>query len=153
MRYEILKYLSKSYDYIDLSGFIKNKYPNIDNEELLHFLKGMFKGYLYTDKNIIEIKGKEWELLGKNYIEFEDWGKCEIIASESAKIAGKSVLSRGVGSVNTIKIEARITDLGRNELDKRESNVFWGMRVSTLTIVISILSLIISIIALIRGDK
>lgn len=77
----------------------------------------------------------------------------EIIALESAKIAGKNVRSEGVGSVDNLKIEARITDLGRGELEKRNSNVFLGVRVSTLTIILSILSLIISIIALIRGNK
>lgn len=79
MRYEILNYLSTSYGYIDLGNFIKKKYPDIGGKELLHFLKGLYKGPLFSDKNIIEIKGKEWELLGRKYIEFEDWGKCEIM--------------------------------------------------------------------------
>lgn len=150
-KYEILKYLSTSYDYIDLGSFIKKKYPHANSDELLYFLKGLYHGQLKRGDNLIEIKGNEWELLGKNYVDIEDWGKCELIGLENAKIAGKGVIGRGVGSVENLKIEARITDLGRTALEQRESGFFLGIKISTLTLIISLVSLAISIMALVFG--
>lgn len=122
MRYEILKFLSTSYNYKDLGSFIKEKYEDIDLKELLFILKEMYNGPQARESNILEIEGRDWVLLGKDFIELDKFGKCEVIMKDRMGYKGQKILSEGVGDLDNCKIFARITDLGRKELQAHELN-------------------------------
>lgn len=122
MRYEILSFLSTSYDFKDLGSFIKLEYSNTDLKEILFALKEMYHGPQHFESNLIIIDGRDWELLGKDFVELDAIGKVELLMKDRLGYKNKGVISEGIGDLNNCKVSARITDLGRKELQAHELN-------------------------------
>ncbi len=122
MRYEILKFLTNGYDYKDLGLFLKEKYPQTNLREFFYILNEMYSGPQFRENNVIDIEGNDWKYLGKEIVELENFGKAEVIMKNRPGYDKKNVLYEGIGDLSNSKILARITDLGRKELQAFELN-------------------------------
>jgi len=144
MRIEILKYLSDTDDYKPLNAFMKSIYKGESMVSLNKLLKEMYHGR-YNHLNVIEVKG-DVQFLGYH---FSTWHE---------HVFGKNPSDNKndpIGNLDNLEFQARITQLGRKELQDIEfQNSITKVndsviRTNKMTLIIAGLAALFSLLAVI----
>jgi len=163
MRYEILKFLSDTYEFKSLNEFLKT----LNEKNKLYPIRMQLHEMCVptNDGNVIELSG-DYHLLGQPFTELDGKSKTYgLVKAPDNPFDDKPIVvtSRGVGDLNNIQIQGRINSRGRRELEEYELKksiimVNSSVRVTNNRIVISaylaaFLSLLSLIATLWKSDK